>query len=261
MLYNLNVPPENPFEFFGVHVGATELEIKSAYRRKLKQLHPDKNPGAPPHIVVQLAEFTQQLNDAYHDLILNLEKYRNLYGTSQKKSVSKDQQTPNPFGFSESIQSRLQNGDISEEELDQLRINLEFPRMISNLSLTALRIRTLLLRKSPSFKFDSLKLALFFVIGSEVAQFCFQETVTQSIDILDLQVMKSTEYVQGVIDDADYFLSVEDSDFESFKNSLALVVQKWISREANKESQGSQIGEKYLVQAFLSGFLFILFQV
>jgi len=257
----VNVEPENPFEFFGVHVDASELEIKSAYRRKLKQLHPDKNPGAPPHIISQLAEFTQQLNDAYHDLISNLDNYRNLFGAYQEKSGSRDQQTPNPFGFSGSIQSRLKNENISVDQLEQLRLNLEFPRNISNLSLTALRIRTLLLRKSPSFKSDSLKLALFFVIGSEVAQFYFQETVTQPIDILDLQIMKSTEYVQGAIDDAEYFLSVEDSDFESFKNSLSPVVQKWISGEANRESQGSKIGEKYLVHAFLSGFLFILFQV
>ena len=52
-----------PHEILGIEVGASEKEIKSAYRKKAKECHPDAHPGDPDAV----SRF-HALNDAYEAL-------------------------------------------------------------------------------------------------------------------------------------------------------------------------------------------------
>lgn len=59
---------EDPYKILGVSPGASDDEIKRAYRKLAKQYHPDLNPGD-----AEAARKMQQINDAY-ERIKNPEK-------------------------------------------------------------------------------------------------------------------------------------------------------------------------------------------
>ena len=77
---------DNYYELFEVHPKASQEEIKQAYRRKLKQWHPDKNIDR----IKEAEEITKVLNHAYsilsdadkrnkYDRMLRFTKKRNIY--------------------------------------------------------------------------------------------------------------------------------------------------------------------------------------
>ena len=51
---------KSPYEILGVSPGASDDEIKSAYRRLAKKYHPDANPGSE-----YAAEKMREINSAY----------------------------------------------------------------------------------------------------------------------------------------------------------------------------------------------------
>ena len=60
----------DPYEVLGVSKGASEDEIKTAYRRLAKKYHPDLNPGDPT-----AAQKMNEVNQAY-DRIKNPQSYQ-----------------------------------------------------------------------------------------------------------------------------------------------------------------------------------------
>ena len=54
---------EDPYKILGVDRGASDEEIKQAYRRLAKQYHPDRNPGD-----AEAAKKMQQINAAYEKI-------------------------------------------------------------------------------------------------------------------------------------------------------------------------------------------------
>lgn len=83
----------DPYKVLGLEPGASDEEVKQAYRRLAKKYHPDLNPGD-----AEAARKMQEVNEAY-DRIKNPEKYSG--PTYQSQSGS--QGTPygsygNPFG-------------------------------------------------------------------------------------------------------------------------------------------------------------------
>jgi molecular chaperone DnaJ len=60
---------QNPYEVLGIKEGASEDEIKAAYREQVKKYHPDKHQNNP---LADLAEEKlQEINEAYEYLLKN----------------------------------------------------------------------------------------------------------------------------------------------------------------------------------------------
>lgn len=69
----------DPYKVLGVSPGASQDEIKKAYRKKAKEYHPDLHPNDPG-----AARKMNEVNEAY-DLLQNPEKYRAKQEQEQKR--------------------------------------------------------------------------------------------------------------------------------------------------------------------------------
>lgn len=95
----------DPYEVLGVSKGASEDEIKQAYRRLAKQYHPDLHPGD-----AACAKKMNEINEAY-DLLKNPQAYQayrqqqqqsayqQAYRQQQSAYQQQNQQYYDPFGF------------------------------------------------------------------------------------------------------------------------------------------------------------------
>ena len=95
----------DPYEVLGVSHGASEDEIKQAYRRLAKQYHPDLHPGD-----AACAKKMNEINEAY-DLLKNPQAYQayrqqqqqsayqQAYRQQQSAYQQQNQQYYDPFGF------------------------------------------------------------------------------------------------------------------------------------------------------------------
>ena len=81
---------EDPHKVLGVEKGASQEEIKRAYRRKAKEYHPDLHPDDP-----NAAMKMNEINQAY-DMLLNPDKYAQQ--RAQQQARQQYQQYQNPFG-------------------------------------------------------------------------------------------------------------------------------------------------------------------
>ena len=50
----------DPYEVLGIQRGATDDEIKKAYRAKCKRWHPDLNPNDPTCLLLHISEPTRR---------------------------------------------------------------------------------------------------------------------------------------------------------------------------------------------------------
>lgn len=74
---------DNPYEVLGVSPGASQEEIKKAYRRMAKKYHPDLHPDDP-----SATKHMNEINEAY-DMLTNPEKY----AAKQARQQSQSQQS------------------------------------------------------------------------------------------------------------------------------------------------------------------------
>jgi len=70
---------KDPYKVLGVPPGASQDEIKKAYRQKAKEYHPDLNPNDP-----EAARKMNEVNEAY-ELLKNPEKFRTWQEQEQRK--------------------------------------------------------------------------------------------------------------------------------------------------------------------------------
>lgn len=84
----------NPYEVLGVKPGASQDEIKSQYRKLVKQYHPDRYKGHPLEELAK--EKMQEINEAYARLT-STNQNQQYYG--QTGPTGQQQQQQNPYGY------------------------------------------------------------------------------------------------------------------------------------------------------------------
>ena len=110
----------NPYEVLGVKQGASEAEIKAAYKELVKKYHPDKYQNNP---LADLAEEKlQEVNEAYDYLIKN-HTSKGVYGGAQSRGRQSygGSQSYSGAGDYNTIRQALDRNDLSRAE--QMLVN------------------------------------------------------------------------------------------------------------------------------------------
>lgn len=94
---------DDPYKVLGVSVGATQEEIKKAYRRKTKEYHPDTHPNDP-----NATKKMTEINEAY-DMLMNPDKYASRRAQQQQSSSRQG-------GYSGGYGSSSQQGGYSGQQ-------------------------------------------------------------------------------------------------------------------------------------------------
>jgi hypothetical protein len=71
---------DNPFVLLGVSLSASMDEINAAWKEKVKKLHPDRFPEAPPEVLKKLNDEMARINACYQVLKEDLEYARRIFG-------------------------------------------------------------------------------------------------------------------------------------------------------------------------------------
>ena len=86
----------DPYKILGVSQGASQEEIKKAYRKKAKECHPDLHPNDPT-----AKQKMQEVNEAY-DMLMNPGKYQSRQSTASQGNPYGQggyHQQSNPYGY------------------------------------------------------------------------------------------------------------------------------------------------------------------
>lgn len=102
----------DPYKILGVSLGASQDEIKKAYRKKARECHPDLNPDDP-----HATERMNEVNEAY-DMLMNPEKYKQQRAQSANSSGQGYSYNAGGFGFEDMFGfgfSGYQNIDVNPQ--------------------------------------------------------------------------------------------------------------------------------------------------
>lgn len=104
----------NPYEVLGLKPGASQEEIKKAYRNLIKQYHPDQYGDNPLKNLAE--EKMREINTAYDMLTKNNgNSYNNSYSSSNSNNNSYSNNSNDSYSLSE-IRRLIQNRNFSEAE-------------------------------------------------------------------------------------------------------------------------------------------------
>ncbi len=95
----------DPYQVLGIPRGASEEEIKKAYRKKAKEYHPDLHPDDPV-----AAQKMNEVNEAY-DMLKNPEKYERKRAQEQSQSSYRQSY----YGNSGPYQNGSYNGQYNRQ--------------------------------------------------------------------------------------------------------------------------------------------------
>jgi len=104
----------NPYEILGIGKNATEEEINIAYRKLIKQYHPDKYVGNP--LAGLAAEKIQEINEAYDTVMDNLKNGEK----SQEETSQKKESNASSNDEYKEIRKLINDGKLDEA---QMRLN------------------------------------------------------------------------------------------------------------------------------------------
>lgn len=80
---------QNPYEVLGIKEGASQEEIKAAYREQVKKFHPDKHQDNPLQELAE--EKLQEINEAYEYLMKNGGNASNGYSGNGRSNGNQNQ--------------------------------------------------------------------------------------------------------------------------------------------------------------------------
>ncbi|MGG7143532.1 J domain-containing protein [Clostridium nigeriense] len=104
----------NPYEVLGLKPGASQEEIKKAYRNLIKQYHPDQYGDNPLKDLAE--EKVREINTAYDMLTKNNgNSYNNSYSNSNTSNNSYSNNSNDSYALSE-IRRLIQNRNFAEAE-------------------------------------------------------------------------------------------------------------------------------------------------
>ena len=110
----------NPYEVLGLKQGATQDEIKKAYRELIKKYHPDQYGDNPLRSLAE--EKMREINTAYDMLTKNTGSSDSYYSNSSNTNNSNSYQNNSTYNFSE-IRSLIQMRRFQEAEIRLNSIN------------------------------------------------------------------------------------------------------------------------------------------
>ncbi|HHW30103.1 MAG TPA: J domain-containing protein [Clostridiaceae bacterium] len=108
---------KNPYEVLGVREGASEEEIKKAYRELVKKYHPDQYRGNPLEKLAE--EKLREINEAYDYLAKNGFSRAGRYtgnSSDTRKNGSQYGGAGNDSGLFQRIRMNINNGNIGAAE-------------------------------------------------------------------------------------------------------------------------------------------------
>jgi len=105
---------KNPYEVLGLKPGATEDEIKAAYRELVKKYHPDRHQDNPLGDLAE--EKMREINEAYDTLIGGSKSKSSQYGPGSSRYYSGGSAgASSPQDFAE-IRKSIDRGDLRDAE-------------------------------------------------------------------------------------------------------------------------------------------------
>lgn len=104
---------QNPYEVLGIKEGASEEEIKAAYREQVKKYHPDRHQDNPLYELAE--EKLQEINEAYDYLMKNQSGGSGAYGNGNTSYSSGGTYTQSPPEFME-VRRTIDRGDLASAE-------------------------------------------------------------------------------------------------------------------------------------------------
>lgn len=109
---------KNPYEVLGIRQGASEDEIKKAYRELVKKYHPDQYRDNPLSTLAE--EKLKEINEAYNYLMKTQDSGSNGYRNGSSRSYGSSYSN----GDFSRVRSHINNGSIIEAEqvLDNISI-------------------------------------------------------------------------------------------------------------------------------------------
>jgi len=109
------IPMDNPYEILGIKQGATDAEIKTAYREQVKKYHPDKYQNNPLYDLAE--EKLRDVNEAYEQLSKgNGNVGTGGYGTRQGAAGTSSQNS-NPSNEFYNIRMTIEQGNLDAATL------------------------------------------------------------------------------------------------------------------------------------------------
>ena len=107
---------KNPYEVLGIREGASEDEIKKAYRKKAKECHPDLHQDNPLSKLAE--EKLREINEAYDYLMKNGAPRQD--ASNNRSSRSENWDSGNGSEFFNQVKSHINNGriEVAENMLD-----------------------------------------------------------------------------------------------------------------------------------------------
>ncbi|HAZ37456.1 MAG TPA: molecular chaperone DnaJ, partial [Clostridiaceae bacterium] len=104
---------KNPYEVLGVRDGASQEEIKQAYRELAKKYHPDKYADNPLRDLAE--EKMREINEAYDYLTKNKGTSENSYDSTGYNGTSNDN---NNFVKNQRIREMINRNDLRSAEIE-----------------------------------------------------------------------------------------------------------------------------------------------